>query len=159
MCLENVLQIIDTIVTAGVGIWIGVKVQSNFTKSRAKRNFYIEEIKEVRRLYSIFLKDLYNDRYTGKGILDWNKVMTERLKILEKHINSSYRIEKLSIRSVHFDMYSYISGTPEFNDSWNKNLVLPETLKNGILEKYSALTDQLHTTIVLINECRTNKKK
>lgn len=152
------LQLLDIIVTAGVGIWIGVIVQNNFTQNRNKRGFFIDELKDIKKLYSLFLTKLFNDNYSGRSIVQWNKIMSERLKVLEKHLQESYVLDNHSVVTAHFEFSSFLTGTQELNESWSKKLILSEKLQNEVLIKYGKLSEQINSSIIYINKCKEKRQ-
>ncbi len=45
------IAIIDIVITSIIGIWIAVAVQNNLTKSRYLKEYFINEVKDIRDLY------------------------------------------------------------------------------------------------------------
>lgn len=56
LCKSDWISVCNLIVTSAIGIWLALIVQKNFTINRAIKDYYIQEIKDVRKLYVDFFK-------------------------------------------------------------------------------------------------------
>lgn len=54
LCKSDWISVCNLIVTSAIGIWLALIVQKNFTINRAIKDYYIQEIKDVRKLYVDF---------------------------------------------------------------------------------------------------------
>ncbi|UBD77491.1 hypothetical protein K6V26_14655 [Parabacteroides goldsteinii] len=146
------ISVINIIVTSLIGIWLALIVQKNFTTNRAVKDYYIQEISEVRKLYVDFLNNIYKGRISAKAIKEWFKVVSNRIDCVEKSVNESFRIKNSDIYKTHSEIQSYITGTDEFNDGYrDEQLVFSESVKNEILIYHTKLLHCFMELVIKIN--------
>lgn len=68
LCKSDWIAVLNLVVTTIIGIWLAVIVQKNFTINRAIKDYYIQEIKDVRKLYVDFLNNIYKGKASAKTI-------------------------------------------------------------------------------------------
>ena len=151
------IAIASLIVTTGIGIWIGCVVQKNLTTVRSVKDYFIQEIKDIRHLYMVFFNDLHNGKKSANGIKDWLKIMSNRLDIIEKSMVQYFKVDEkdISIKNIHSELQVYITGTDDFNDNYRKETIqFGEPVKNEVLRIHSQIIGQLLSNIIKINEAK-----
>ena len=83
------ISIVNIIITSVIGVWIAVAVQNNLTKSRYLKEYFINEIKEIRDLYKSFVNHLYVGDKSAKDVKEWFKIMSERVQNLDKFLHEN----------------------------------------------------------------------
>ena len=161
MEIGDFLTIGNIIVNAIIGIWIAITVNNRFRRTSTFRNYYIEEIKEIRKLYGLFLSNIFSSKYSSKYIKNWLNVMNKRIDELEKSILNTMNVDKLGIKEIHFEFYTLITGNDDFNNGWkNEKLVVTENLATKIIEKNTQLIHSINKAFMLVNvsKMKTTKK-
>jgi hypothetical protein len=156
----NVLTILNIIVNAVIGIWIAVIVNNRFRRTSTFKNYYIDEIKEIRKLYSSFLSNIFSSKYSSKYIKNWLSVMNKRIDTLEKSVLNTMDVNELDIKYIHFELYLLITGNDDFNNDWGKDkLVITESLGTKIIEKNTKLNIAFNNAFMLVNVSKMKSKK
>lgn len=150
---SDYILIINTILNSAIGIWLVISVQKNFATNRAIKDYYIEEIKDLRKSYVDFLNNIYNANYSAKHIKDWLKIMTNRIDCLEKSIEVSFVFEGKKISKMHSEIQNYITRTDDYNEGYSEaKLEFKDTTKNEILIWHTKLLNCFTNSVVNINK-------
>lgn len=160
------ISIIEILVTSAIGIWIVVSVQNNLTKSRYLKEYFINEVKDIRDLYKLFVNQLYKNKMSATDIKDWFKIMSERTQNLNSFLHDKYKIDNSLIVSKHAEIQQKITSMDEFNENYKKTTVtFSNSSKNDILKLHSELSCVLTQRVIDINGAKNrwkyvwNKKK
>lgn len=92
LCKSDWISVCNLIVTSFIGIWLALIVQKNFTINRAIKDYYIQEVKDVRKLYVDFLNNVYKGKISAKNIKEWFKIVSNRINCVERSLNDSLKI-------------------------------------------------------------------
>jgi hypothetical protein len=153
------IGIAEIIVTSVIGIWIAVAVQNNLTKSRYLKEYFINDVKDIRDLYKTFVNHLYKGDKSAKDIKDWFKIMSERTQNLDKFLHEKYKIDNSLIVSKHAEIQQRITSLDEFNENYNKpTIAFTNPSKNEILKLHSELSCVLTQRVIDINGARNRRK-
>ncbi|MDR1847380.1 MAG: hypothetical protein LBR17_04610 [Bacteroidales bacterium] len=153
------IGITEIIVTSVIGIWIAVAVQNNLTKSRYLKEYFINEVKDIRDLYKAFLNQLYKSQVSAKDIKDWFKIMSERTRTLDIFLHEKYKIENSLIVQKHAEIQQTITNMDEFNDDYKKKTItFTNSSKNEILKLHSELSCDLTQRVIDINSAKNRWK-
>ena len=157
--ISDWISIIEIIVTSVIGIWIAVAVQNNLTKSRYLKEYFINEVKDIRDLYKQFINQLYRNKMSATDIKDWFKIMSERTQNLDNFLHDKYKIINSLIVSKHAEIQQKITSMDEFNEDYKKpTITFTNSSKNDILKLHSELSCSLIQRIIDINEARKQRK-
>ncbi|MDR0606245.1 MAG: hypothetical protein LBG80_18355 [Bacteroidales bacterium] len=157
VCLQisDWIAIADIFVTSVIGIWIAISVQNNLTKSRYLKEYFINEVKDIRDLYKSFINHLYNGDKCAKDIKDWFKIMSERTQNLNKFLQSKYKINDSLIVQKHAEIQQKVTSMDEFNENYKASSVHFTNLsKNEILKLHSELSCVLIQRVIDINKAK-----
>ena len=128
LCKSDWISVCNLIVTSFIGIWLALIVQKNFTINRAIKDYYIQEVKDVRKLYVDFLNNVYKGKISAKNIKEWFKIVSNRINCV---------------------------GTDDFNNGYrNDKLIFRETTKNDILVYHTKLLECFTDVVVKINRAK-----
>lgn len=159
LSISNWISILDITVTSVIGIWIAVAVQNNLTKSRYLKEYFINEVKDIRDLYKQFINQLYKNKISAIDIKDWFKIMSERTQNLDKFLHEKYLIENSLILSKHAEIQQKITSMDEFNEHYkNPTVQFVNSSKNDILKLHSELSCVLTQRIIDINSAKKRWK-
>jgi hypothetical protein len=153
------IGIAEIIVTSVIGIWIAVAVQNNLTKSRYLKEYFINEVKDIRDLYKSFVNQLYRNKISATDIKDWFKIMSERTQNLDKFLHNKYQIDNSLIVSKHAEIQQKITSMDEFNEHYKEIVVsFANSSKNEILKLHSELSCVLTQRVIDINSAKNRWK-
>lgn len=155
LCKSDWISICNLIVTSVIGVWLALIVQKNFTINRAIKDYYIQEIKDVRKLYVDFLNNIYKGRSSAKNIKEWFKIVSNRIDCVERSLNDSFYIKDNNIGKIHSEIQNFITGTDDFNDGYRcDKLIFREATKNEILMYHTKLLECFTDVVVKINRAK-----
>lgn len=155
LCKSEWISVCNLIVTSAIGIWLALIVQKNFTINRAIKDYYIQEIKDVRKLYVDFLNNVYKGKISAKNIKEWFKIVSNRINCVERSLNDSFYIKDSNIGRIHSEIQNFITGTDDFNNGYrNDRLAFRETTKNEILVYHTKLLECFTDVVVKINRAK-----
>lgn len=154
------IAIADIVITSGIGIWIAITVQNNFTRKRYFKEFIIHEVVDIRDMYKLFFSDIYRSRKSSKEIKEWLKIMSSKIKNVDNVIEENFRIyssEPLSTQ--HAIIQQTLTIMDDFNEQYqNDTIVFSEDAKNRILELNSALSNTIIKLTMEINNAHLKNK-
>jgi hypothetical protein len=158
--ISDWIAILEIIVTSVIGVWIAIAVQNNLTKSRYLKEYFINEVKDVRDLYKVFVNQLYKSQISSPDIKDWLKIMSERTRTLDKFLHEKYQIDNSLIVQKHAEIQQTITNMDEFNEDYKKKTIsFTNSSKNDILKLHSELTCTLTQRVIDINGAKNRWKK
>lgn len=153
------IGIAEIIVTSIIGIWIAITVQNNLTKNRYLKEYFINEVKDIRDLYKSFVNRMYKNEISAPDIKDWFKIMSERTQNLDKFLHKKYKINDSLIVSKHAEIQQKITSMDEFNENYQKNVVtFTNSSKNDILKLHSELSCILTQRVIDINSAINRRR-
>ncbi|MDR3046879.1 MAG: hypothetical protein LBU51_04590 [Bacteroidales bacterium] len=157
--ISDWIGIVEIVVTSVIGIWIAVAVQNNLTKSRYLKEYFINEVKEIRDLYKSFVNHLYKGDKSATDIKDWFKIMSERTQNLDKFLHQKYKIDDSLIKSKHAEIQQKVTDYDEFNENYKEPTVkFTNSSKNDILKLHSELSCVLTQRVIDINAAKNRRK-
>jgi hypothetical protein len=157
--ISDWIAIADILVTTIIGIWIAISVQNNLTKSRYLKEYFINEVKEIRDSYKSFITRLCKGELAAKYIKDWLKIMSERTQNLDKFLHDKYKIDNSLIVQKHAEIQKKITDFDEFNDNYKEKTVnFSSSSKNDIYKLHSELRCTLTQRVIDINNAKNRWK-
>ena len=153
--ISDWIAVVEIIVTSAIGIWVAITVQNNLTKSRYLKEYFINEVKDIRDLYKSFINRLYKSEISAIDIKDWFKVMSERTQNLDKFLGEEYcKFDK------HAEIQQTITSMDEFNENYKEPTIsFANSSKKEILKLHSELSCVLTQRIIDINSAKKRKRK
>jgi hypothetical protein len=151
--ISNWIDIIGIGINAVLGIVIVLIVSSRVSNKRALKDYFINEIKDVRDCYRKFLNELLGGRCDFNITNNWFQVMNMRLTDLERVLNESYSNLKLPTKELNQELRDLLTSSDDFNNSFNKpSISINQLLKQAIYKKHSEISTSLIKTVVKINK-------
>lgn len=158
--VSDYIAIVNILVTGGIGLWIALFIQNNITKERFEKEHFINEVKEVKDLYKIFINKLYKGSMNAKDIKEWFKVMTGKIKSLEACIEERFEVDGASVATKHAEIQQKVTILEEYNENYKLDrVVFKESSKNDILVLHTALSNVITEKIIGINSAKKKKRK
>ncbi|WCF99841.1 hypothetical protein [Porphyromonas gingivalis] len=159
--ISDWIAVVEIIVTSAIGIWVAITVQNNLTKSRYLKEYFINEVKDIRDLYKSFINRLYKSEISAIDIKDWFKVMSERTQNLDKFLGEEYcKFDSFLIVSKHAEIQQTITSMDEFNENYKEPTIsFANSSKKEILKLHSELSCVLTQRIIDINSAKKRKRK
>jgi hypothetical protein len=123
------------------------------------KEYFINEVKDIRDLYKSFINQLYKNKISATDIKDWFKIMSERTQNLDKFLHKKYKIDNSLIVSKHAEIQQKITSMDEFNENYKEPTVkFTNSSKNDILKLYSELSCVLTQRVIDINGAKNRWK-
>ena len=116
--VDNCISILGIIINASVAIWIVKTIQNRFTNSRILKDHFIEEIKEIRDEYKLFLNNLYSSKTKAQTAISWFKLMNIKVSNTMEFINKSYKINKDILNPYQNDLRELVTNNDDFNNNY-----------------------------------------
>lgn len=153
------ISILNIILTSVIGIWIAIAVQNNVTKSRYLKEYFINEVKDIRDLYKQFINQLYKNKISAIDIKDWFKIMSERTQNLDRFLHEKFKINNSLIVSKHAEIQQKITFMDEFNEHYRApTITFTNSSKNDILKLHSELSCVLTQRVIDINSTKNRRR-
>lgn len=157
--VSNWIEIADILFTSIIGIWIAVSVKNNLTKSRYLKEYFINEVKDIRDLYKSFVNQLYKNKMSASDIKEWLKIMSERAQNIDKFLHERYQINNSLIVAKHAEIQQKITSMEEYNENYkDPTIIFTNSSKNEILKLHSELTCVLTQRVIDINSANKRRK-
>lgn len=154
------INIAGIIIPSGIGAWIAIIVQNNLTINRYLKDYFINEIKEIRDLYKSFFDSVYKGQKSSIEIKDWLKIMTGRIENIDLFLHDNYNIKDNLIKQKHAEIQQKVTDFEEFNECYTKPKVeFSSTSKNEILKLHSELAKALTQRVIDINSAVLKRNK
>lgn len=149
------IALLNLVVTSVIGIWLAIIVNRNFTINRSIKDYYMQEVKDIRKFYADFLRKIYMGQLSAKDIKEWLKIASNRIDCVEYSIKDSFLINKCDIGKIHSEIQTFITGTDEFNENYRSQyVVFRENTKNQILSFHIKLLNACTELVVRVNKAR-----
>lgn len=156
-CLTNsdIISIVDIIVSAAIGIWIGTSVQKNLTKKRYLREYFIGELNSIRQEYKDLFSDIIFEKLNAITIKDRLKIMSARILSFDRYTRQIYDIKESLLKDEHAEFQQYITGHDEFNEQYQSEIVkFSSPTKTEILKRQCSFSDIITQCIIEINKAK-----
>jgi hypothetical protein len=152
------IAVINILVTSTVGIWIARSVQNNLSKTRYLKDYYIQEVKEIRELYKCFFDEMYNGKLSAIYIKDWFKIMSFRINNLNEFLQKTYKFSNSIIKDKHFEIQNSITRSEIYNEKYkDTKLVFDDASKSEMLKQNAELTKVFMQRVLDINNAKKSK--
>ena len=159
MSCSDIISIVDIAITTFVGIWLAIGVQRSLTKNRYLREYFINELNNIREEYRSFFVDIYSGALSAKTIKDRLKIMSLRIGSFDKYIHQEYKINASLLKDAHVDFQQYITGDDEFNNQYNNDTVtFSSNVKTELLRKQGDIFEKITIRAIDINSAHRKWK-
>lgn len=146
------INVTSIVVNAIIGIILVVIVSKRISNKRALKDYFINEIKDIREDYRNFLNELFGERCSFISTNSWFQVMNMRLINIEKALKENDSKFSLKAKKLNQSLRDIITDHEDFNNSYKKaHVTLNQEHKQTIVKKHSEISFALMKTIVKIN--------
>lgn len=147
------IEIISIAVNAILGILIVVVISNRISNKRALKDYFINEIKDIRDCYKKFLNELLSGKYDFNATNNWFQIINIRFINLENVLNENYKNFKLPSKELNQELRDLLTSSEDFNNSFKKpSIVISQLLKQQIFKKHSEISTSLIYTVIKINK-------
>ena len=146
--VSDILQFVGLIVT----VWIAIVVQRNLTKNRYLKDYFINEIKDLRNEYRILFADIQSSKLNSETIKVRVKIISLRIKTIEDYSTRYFFIESSNLKLLHSEFQQFITGTDDFNNQYKESTIkFSDMTITKILEYQKDIVDELTLCVININ--------
>ncbi|WP_026838313.1 hypothetical protein [Gillisia sp. JM1] len=152
--VSDYINIFSVILNAILAIWIINTIQNRLNNKRVLKDYFINEVKDIRGEYRILLNEIYRSKIKPNKISPWLKLMNIRTNDLMDIILKKHRVSENFLRPYHIDLRNLITEDANFIQSFklNEEFVLTEKSKKDLIvfqQKNNSLFNKL---IIEIND-------
>lgn len=155
MVLADFLAILDIIVTVLIGFVITHMVSVRDSRTRAIKDYYIQELADVKSEINDFYSRLYKGELGAQDIIGWYSAIRNRIDNFDKAVRKTFRIYEANIAQKVFYNYKFITNSTDFNVNYNKDKIKFKTAtKIAIGKNQKQLYMLIERTLYDINNVR-----
>lgn len=150
--ISDVLSLI-AILFGIFSLFFSIRANRLFSEKRYLKEITIDDIKELREDYRVFLNRLISNQCNSRFIVSWFKVMNLKMEGIGNFIKSEYKQELFkACQDKHNELKRYVTGCADMNDSYNQEMVVfTDNVRNEIIEFHNGLYRSLLVAISDIN--------
>lgn len=149
------IQIAGIVITAIIGVWIAEGVQNNVNKSRALRDFFIQELTALQQDYRDFANAIFSSQLSANEIKVRFKSFATRITALDDYIHKKFEIKGSLVKDAHFKLRQELTEHEEFNEQFKNDVVsFSSTTKASFQSLHLELTKAITERIINVNESR-----
>lgn len=148
------IGIVGIIVNAALAYWIVSTIQNKLTNRRILKDHFINEVKEIRNEYRLWMNSLYSNKIPPKRVIPWFKLMNVKVTDLMILIHDKYQIDKLVLTPYQRDLQELVTNNEDFISQFrnSKPIEFSEVSKNSFLKFQQDNNHLFNTIIVKIND-------
>ena len=136
MSLSDFLAILDIIVTVLIGFVITHMVSVRDSRTRAIKDYYIQELAEIKRDINSFYSDLFKGELEAKSIIGWYSAIRNRIQNYDTAVRKTFRIFEGKVATKLFNNYKYITNTSDFNSNYNNGKIEFSAATKSVIGKH-----------------------
>jgi len=158
MSTSDWLTIADIIITASVGIWIATSIQSKFAKSRALRDYFINELNALQSDYRVFVNNIWDSKLSATSIKDTLKALSGRIESLDKFLHKKFKLENSIIKEAHVKFQQALTYEKELDEQYSENTVrLAHETKIRLMPLHENIVEAITERVITVNECKEKR--
>lgn len=152
--VSDLLTVFGYVINILLAYWLIRTVQKRADSKRFLKEHVIEEIKDCREVYRVFLKDLYNCKISARDVIPWFKNFNMRYNEISEIANKKYNIDKDVFDDFILSLNKIITNSKEFTKAFNPNdkIKLKEKTKLEIYKLQQNNSFKFNKIIVEIND-------
>lgn len=137
-----------------VAFLISLETNRRFSEKRYIKETTIDDIKNLREDYRVFLNKLMANKCDSRFIISWFKIMNLKMEGLGNFIKSEYKQELFQpCQNKHIELKRYVTGCADMNRDYAQSAItFTDNVKNEIIECYNGLYYSLLVAISKINK-------
>ena len=155
MELSDLLAILDIVVTIVIGFVITHMVSVRDSRTRAIKDYYIQELADIKSEINKFYASLFKGDLEAKEIIGWYSAIRNRIDSFDQSVRKTFTIYEGSIAKKLFLNYKYITNSNDFNSNYNQGkIIFRAATKNAIGKNEKQLYTLVERTLYDINNVR-----
>lgn len=155
MDVSDILVLIEILVTILVGYYITHWVSIRDTRTRMVKDFYISELKIIKKEVDSFFSDLFNSKLNGRKIADWYGHQQQALTCFDEGLRMALPIKKIKLEDVVNSIHETITGSEYFNDHFkDRKYQMNCEEKSKVIELQERTNQAFNEYLVQINNSR-----
>lgn len=155
MTTSEWLNLVDIVVTAGVGIWIATTIQNKFAKTRALKEYFINELIALQADYRCFDNNIWDSKLSSRSIKDTLKALSGRIDTLDKYMHKKFKLENSLIKEAHVKFQQDLTYAQELEDQFaNPTVQLSHDTKIRLMPLHDSIVEAITERVININECK-----
>lgn len=136
MSLSDFLAILDIVVTVLIGFVITHMVSVRDSRTRAIKDYYIQELADIKKEINEFYSSLFKGELEAKNIIGWYSAIRNRIQNYDTAVRKTFRIFEGKVATKLFNNYKYITNTNEFNSNYNKGKIEFSAAAKNVIGKH-----------------------
>jgi hypothetical protein len=154
LSVSDIISIIGLFINSILAIWVVKTLQNNLANKRYLKDHLIEEIKELRIEYRIFLNDLNTGKLKPKQITPWFKLMNIKVQDTMELLTNKYKIDNSILNPYQIELRNIVTEQKEFNENYkdNKLISLKESSRRELIKFQQENNSKFNSLILEINE-------
>lgn len=152
MSLENLLGIVNIIITLYVGFYLTHKLSVRDSRSRALKDFYIDELKGILEELSSTFRELKSGTINGEDFVKWYNTIDSKLEVFDADLRKSFPIMNERLSDVVFKAYRIITDAEDFNNQFSvRNPSYNAETSDIIANEEGRVYSTIHSLVFEIN--------
>lgn len=152
--IDVFLSFVGIIVSALIAVWVVKVIQNRLTDTRVIKDYFIDEIRDIRNQYRSFINDLMKGAVETRTIVSTCKLLNIRTSDLMQSACSKFTIDDKIFSDYHYDLLAFITDCESVIASYktDEKATLSQVEKVeliGIQQKYAHLFNDV---ILKIND-------
>lgn len=154
LSVGDIISIAGIIINSTLAIWVVKTLQNNLANKRYLKDHLIEEVKELRLDYRVFLNDLNSGKLKPKQITPWFKLMNIKVQDTMELLHTKYKIDNTQLNPYQIELRNIVTEQEEFNENYktNKSINLKESSKRELITFQQVNSSKFNKLIIEINE-------
>lgn len=158
MSTADWLTLANIVVTAAVGIWIATTIQNKFAKTRALKDYFINELIALQADYRSFVNNIWESKLSSRSIKDTLKALSGRIDTLDKYMHKKFKLENSLIKEAHVKFQQDLTYAHELEDQFtNPTVQLSHDTKVRLMPLHDNIVEAITERVIDINECKQKK--
>ena len=124
MVLSDFLAIIDILVTVLIGFVITHMVYVRDSKTRAIKDYYIQELTEIRSEINEFYSNLFKGELSSQEIIGWYSAIRNRIDNFDNAVRKTFKIYEARLTPKLFFNYKNITNCGDFNVNFKQGKIM-----------------------------------
>lgn len=155
MSVSDWLTVAEIIITAAVGVWIASSIQSKFAKSRALRDYFINELNALQTDYRCFVNNIWDAKLSSRSIKDTLKALSGRIDTLDKFMHKKFQLKDSIIKEAHVKFQQDLTYVKELDEQYSEpNVQLAHETKTRLMPLHENIVEAITERVINVNECK-----
>jgi hypothetical protein len=150
------VQLFGVIVNATLAYWIVRTIQNKLTNRRVLKDYFINEIKEIRNEYKTWMSNLYSNTTQSKRVIPWFKLMNIKVDDLMTCINAKYNIDKKLLSPYQNELRELVTENEDFIKQFesSKPIEFSEVSRSSFIKFQQEHNQVFNHVIIMINDSK-----